>query len=385
MIDRSEDLIKILKNLIIQEPFYGLLALKVSKEWTANKKEAGININKLSYILRIHEDFWDSADAAEKAVIVKHELLHLAFQHWEHYTRFPDKELFNIAADLVVNQYLENVPKRWITVDKLPNSAGIQRNQGVDYYYDLLKKIQSEQPEKAQGLSALFESQHSTHEGLEDTSQLDEASKRLLDNSTKETIREVYEETKKSRGNIPAFFEEIYKKIIVEEPSVFDWRAYLRRFAGNSQKVYTKKLKRKYNKRFEEYSGLKIKQKKHVLVVIDTSGSVSAEELKEFMKEIHHIYKTGSEVTILQCDTTIKSVKPYDGKSDIKIVGRGGTSFDPPVQYYNENHKKFSCMVYLTDGECSPPQDNPRGKILWVHSSKSRINEELPGFKIKLN
>ena len=46
--------------------------------------------------------------------------------------------------------------------------------------------------------------------------------------------------------------------------------------------------------------------------------------------------------------------------------------------------RNYSCMVYLTDGECYC-NVKPRGKMLWVISSRSEMNENLPGPKIKLN
>jgi predicted metal-dependent peptidase len=60
------------------------------------------------------------------------------------------------------------------------------------------------------------------------------------------------------------------------------------------------------------------------------------------------------------------------------------TDFQPVIDYYNENQNKYSCLIYLTDGEASSPE-NARGSILWVHSSISQINQDLPGFKIQLN
>jgi predicted metal-dependent peptidase len=60
------------------------------------------------------------------------------------------------------------------------------------------------------------------------------------------------------------------------------------------------------------------------------------------------------------------------------------TSFDPPIQYFNEHKNKFSCMIYLTDGEAPAPVDPIQGKILWVLSSKSGPNNQLMP-QIKLN
>ena len=102
------------------------------------------------------------------------------------------------------------------------------------------------------------------------------------------------------------------------------------------------------------------------------------------MNEIHHIYKNGAEVTVVQCDTKINSIDKFKPNLDIEIKGRGGTEFDPVIEYYNKNRNKHTCLVYFTDGECYC-NVKPQGKILWVMSSRSTMNDELPGPKIQLN
>jgi predicted metal-dependent peptidase len=101
------------------------------------------------------------------------------------------------------------------------------------------------------------------------------------------------------------------------------------------------------------------------------------------MNEIHHIYKCGVDVTIIQCDTKINSIKPYKGKFEMDVVGRGGTEFDPVLNYFNENLKTFTSLVYFTDGECYTSV-KPKGNVLWVLSEESQLNESLPGKVIKL-
>jgi predicted metal-dependent peptidase len=119
------------------------------------------------------------------------------------------------------------------------------------------------------------------------------------------------------------------------------------------------------------------------LLAIDTSGSVCDDELKEFMNEIHHIYKSGVDITIVQCDTSINSIEPYKGNNEITVKGRGGTSFEPVLDYYAANGKKFTSLVYFTDGECYTSQ-RPKGNVLWVISERSQLNTALPGKVIKL-
>ena len=91
--------------------------------------------------------------------------------------------------------------------------------------------------------------------------------------------------------------------------------------------------------------------------------------LKECLNEMYHLKKTGSDVTVIQCDTAISNVSKFDPKKDFTIHGRGGTEFQPVIDYYNEHSKKFSCLMYFTDGECPAPE-NVRNHVLWVLSSQ---------------
>ena len=79
----------------------------------------------------------------------------------------------------------------------------------------------------------------------------------------------------------------------------------------------------------------------------------------------------------------IKSILPYKGGTDLKVSGRGGTEFDPVLEYFNANLKKYTSLVYFTDGECSYSV-RPKANTLWVLSERSYMNEELPGKVIKL-
>ena len=86
----------------------------------------------------------------------------------------------------------------------------------------------------------------------------------------------------------------------------------------------------------------------------------------------------------MQCDTAISDIRPYKKSNKIELHGRGGTSFEPVVEYYDANQKNYTCLIYFTDGEAPAPA-KPKGHILWVLSSRSEINNKLPGQIIKLN
>ena len=397
MLNNHESLARTSKELMLKEPFYGLLLLSLNKKWDKRVPTAGVSKNGVNFQLTINEDFWNSLSDNHKRGLLKHELLHIGFFHIQCQDEFPNKRVANIAMDIEINQYIdaEDLPEGGCTLESfaeynLPPKAGCRE------YYKLLMQAKEQEEQSGSGgkISEMSDmgdgEQHSSgdmvpdHGTWKDFEDLSEAEKKLLESQTAHILKEIADSVEKSRGTIPGEFKGILERLRHVEPPKFDWRSYVRRFAGGAKEVFTKKLRRKDNKRFEENPGLKIKNKRHLLVAIDTSGSVSDKEVKEFLNEIHHIHKTGSEVTILQCDTTIRSIEKYKPNEDITLHGRGGTDFDPVLEYYNENQRKYTCLFYLTDGECSTDV-KPRGKMLWVISTRGEINKGLPGPQIKLN
>lgn len=397
---RQEQLAKTAKDLILAEPFYGMFLIMLNKVWRKTVPTAGVSLNGINYQLAINEEFWDSLPMIQHRGLLKHELLHIGFMHITDFNHLSDKKLANVAMDLEINQYIDKswLPPGGMHLDTFPE-LNLEPKKGTKYYYDKLQQGKKDRncPNLNDLLKGMGQGQiviklgngqddinapdHSTWEEFED---LDEATKTLIKAQTEHILKEVADQITKSRGTVPGEFAEILDRINHVEPPKFDWKGYLRRFAGGSTKIYTKKTRRKYNKRYTDSPGLKIKPRRHILVAIDTSGSVSTNELNEFMHEIGHIHKTGTEVTILQADSAISHIAPYKKNQEMKIYGRGGTSFQPAVDHYRENNHKYTAMVYFTDGE-APAPENVRGKLLWVLSSRSHDNPELPGFVIKLN
>ncbi len=382
--NKIETLAKASKDLILKEPFYGLLLMSLNKRW-CNKSvpTAGVCLKGINYELIINEEFWENLPAIQKIGILKHELLHIGFFHLTDYASYKDKDLLNIAMDLEINQYIDRtwLPEKGCFLDSF-SELNLEPKKGTRYYYNKLKEEKdSQQSAVMDAIQAAIDSGESSctlpngetieipNHDWDDIENLDDATKKLIESQTKHIVTQVADQVTKSRGTIPGEFEELIKRLLHVEPPKFDWKGYIRRFAGRSVKTYTKKSRRKYNKRMPDNPGLKIKRQKHILFAIDTSASVSSSELKECLNEMHHLKKTGSDVTVIQCDTAISNISKFDPKKDFTIHGRGGTEFQPVVDYYNENSKKFSCLMYFTDGECPAPE-NVRNHVLWVISSQ---------------
>ena len=389
--DKQQSLSKISKELMLREPYYGFFLIMLNKMWRKDLPTAGVSKNGINYQLAINEEFWTSLSEKHQMGLLKHELLHIAFGHLVSFGSFRNKKLANVAMDMEINQYIDPdyLPTGGIDINNYED-LDLDIKAGCRYYYDKLQQLKDEKDKNGtcgnEEMDKLLDNidngdvpDHSTWEEFDD---LSEAEKKLIEKQIQKVLSDAKEQTIKKRGNVPGEIEGV---IIIEEivKPKFDWRGYIRRFTGISTKVFTKKIRRKENRRFCENPGLKIKMRQHMLLAIDTSGSVSDTELQEFMGEIHHIYKTGVDITIIQCDTSINSIEEYKGKNELNVKGRGGTEFDPVLDYYNANQKKYTSLVYFTDGECYTSV-LPKGNVLWVLSERSHMNESLPGKVIKL-
>jgi predicted metal-dependent peptidase len=398
--NKVESLAKACKDLMLKEPFYGLFLIALNKKWNDKIPTAGVGLRKINMELIINPEFWNSLTANQQMGLLKHELLHIAFFHLTDFEgmRKEDPMLANIAMDIEINQYIDAaiLPPNPQLPSAYPD-LNLEEKMGTHYYYDKLKEEKDKQQQDVMAMLQAMANGDNTcklpgsgktvtvpkHE-WEEIEKLDEATAKVVKTQIGHIVNQVAEQVEKSRGTVPGEIAEILKRLNTIEPAKFDWKGYIKRFNGKSVKVYTKKSRRKLNKRLPEFHGLKIKQQKHILVGIDTSASVNNNELKEFLNEMYHMAKTGSEITIAQCDTAIKKVHKFNHRDDLEIHGRGGTDFQPVIDYYNEHQRRFSCLMYLTDGE-APVPENAKGNILWVLSSISDMNEDLPGSVIKLN
>lgn len=441
--DNQELLSKATKELMLKEPFYGIFLIMMNKVWRNDLDTAGVSKHNINVQLAINPTFWENLSQEYRVGILKHEILHVAFQHLLLRDSYKNHRLFNIAADLEINQFidraylpggnypskedyqkdtkifLESIKDRQEKGELTPEQArqellkipmrsifledfkdlNLKPKGGTDYYYKELEKTMDQNGQSSnEHLNDLLGNGHGNdgnghpgeapweHSTWKEFDGLSEAEKKLIQKQVEYQLKETANQVK-GRGTIPGEFSQLIDALFAEEPPKFNWKAYLRNFVGGSTQTDAKKTRRKKSKRFPANPGLKIVERRHVLVGVDTSGSVSNEELAEFFHEMHHMFKTGTEITVVQCDTAISSIQKYRGTEDgkIKIHGRGGTYFDPVVDYYNENIRKFSCLIYFTDGEAPAPQEPPHGRTLWVLSTSSQECDHLPGTTIKLN
>ena len=195
----------------------------------------------------------------------------------------------------------------------------------------------------------------------------------LIDDTLRKTAESV-----KGCGSIPGELEGIIADLNKPLAPVFNWKQAFRRFLGNAYSENKKHSLRKESRRFAGAAGSKHTKRSRVLVGIDTSGSVSDKELHEFVSELTYMHKAGTIIHVLECDAKIQ--REYDFKPGcIKgVAGRGGTRFEPVIEYYAQHYKMYETLVYLTDGGANIDLKVPGNNMLWVISSNG-LHQDYPG------
>ena len=118
-----------------------------------------------------------------------------------------------------------------------------------------------------------------------------------------------------------------------------------------------------------------------LLVAVDVSGSISETSLAEFFGVISKFFKYGiTTLDIIQFDTELKNDiitmdKSFRATQQIKILGRGGTSYQPVINYIHE-HKQYDGLIVFTDGDGAAPRIDfaTKTKLLWVCQNKNAYN-----------
>lgn len=175
-------------------------------------------------------------------------------------------------------------------------------------------------------------------------------------------------------GSLAGNFAELLK---ASTRARIDWRNVLSGFRASILSTKRKLTRMRPNRRtgFDNMGSIR-RFDTRLLVAVDVSGSISSQDLSYFFGVINSAFRYGfTEVDVVQFDVGVRVVhKLKKVMRDVAILGRGGTSFQEPIDYAHENG--YDGLVILTDGYAPEPviPDNLRCKIAWVCSDQASYN-----------
>ena len=376
---------QLLLYLLSNYPYY--YALLQQCRVTFDEKMDGIAQVKVStrMEIQINPERFKDYSIAEQAGLLIHELQHV---YKDHIKQMQMKQveaisdrlgietnpiMANIAMDIEINPNISEL----VDSNKLGPKATVGQGRGVypeDFkeqrgdswfnYYARLKSKAKTKPNSGKGKSG--EGQPSPHQDHE-----------YFNQSTKDEklFEEIAAQAAKrakalAAGNTP---HEIEKFLLdYEGNQQLPWYLVLRQFMQSLVDVKSKNTWKKVNRRFRgKLPGAKKLPKLDLLIGIDSSGSVSDEDLRKFYIEIDAIQATGMcTIDIAVFDTTIHQREEYHKGFEASRICSGGTSFVPVHELAIE--ERYRGVVYLTDGYAEfPNKDEVTYKCLWVINNNS--------------
>ena len=328
-------------------------------------------------------EFIKKLDDKELAFVVLHETLHKAYRHMTTWKRLHDEDhrLANLACDYVINLQLVDMDKDELLLampkrpDGKPLGAIDERFRGMNakQIFDILKE---EQEEGGGGGGEGFD-----EHDWEGASSLSEEDKKQLEKEVDQAIRQGIIAEQKVVGKGGGRMGRDLADLV--EPKV-DWREVLREFVKATCNAKDTSSWRRVNRRYlssDIYMPSLIGERVgHLVIGIDTSGSVGNAELAEFLSEVQSIAKDvhpdkvdliywdgevagHEEYSVSQVDSIIDSTKPKGG---------GGTDPTCVMEYMKEKAIKPEAIIMLTDGYIGNWGDEWNAPILWTIVGNNR-------------
>lgn len=354
-------LLKARSQLLMQEPFFGTLAMRLKLVAKPEVKTAATDGACLYY----DPEWIEKQDVLKLRGLIAHEVMHCALNHNTR-RQERDPELWNISCDYAINPIVLDaglmLPDKGLVDDKL-------RNMPAEEIYDKLKDDSQKKPKPCTWGMVM------------------DAGKQQVESKSQAQIEVEWQlataeaaEIARQRGKLPGALERFISDIIA--PKV-DWREVLWPFFTdlNTDDYSWMKPNRAYISEDEYLPSLRSEGCGKIAIVQDTSGSTAA-HAQQFFSEVDGVLQqvAPSEVVFISCDCEVQDVTVFTQGERLEPKecvrkGNGGTAFTPAFKELFTEHPDVEAVVFLTDLESSSDdfeeaQRYVTAPVLWVSTNR---------------
>jgi predicted metal-dependent peptidase len=315
----------------------------------------------------------------ELAFVVLHEAMHKAYRHLTTWRKLYDEnaKLANAACDYVINLQLVDLDregKHLAMPMKNGKKLGLYderfRGMHTKQVFDILKQEQEDGGDGGEGGEGFDE-----HD-WDGASDLNEDERKELEREIDQAIRQGKMTHEKLNGGGAGGMNRELGDLM--EPKV-NWREVLRDYVKSICSGKDASSWRRPNRRFlssDIYMPTLISERVgHLVIAIDTSGSIGGKELNDFLSEVKGIAEEvmPERVDLLYWDSEVAGHETYDTTNVADIVtstkprGGGGTSPSCITRYLADNAIVPECCIILTDGYVGSDWGGKwESPVLWV-------------------
>lgn len=355
MATRSNELTEAISATLVQQPFFAVLLMDLLEIRESKSVGGSDRANPTAYTngteIVVNPDFFKKLTVQERIFVLAHEITHVILQHPSRMKLYhelgygPDlkpfsSKRFNIAADYVINAYLNELKVGAQPVGTLLN-AQITSLDLVDEVY-----LKIPEDEEDEGWDTHVEADPNAN--LPDKAQIQRAVAAASGAA-------------KMQGKLPGGLQRLVDGIL--DPQV-TWTEYLRSAivttVGTTEQTWARPNRRRLAAPPHIYwPGKCGTQSGQLALEIDTSGSISDRELKVFLSEVHGILNDvqPEKIHVMYVDAELfnDEVIEIDDVNDVldlakKAGGGGGTDMTVVFREIEKRSLPVEYAIILTDG-----------------------------------
>lgn len=389
---KIDKLVRAKAKMIRDQPFFGVIAMTLPMVEAPWCKTMATDYKNIYY----GKEFVDNHSEDELAGVIAHEVLHVAFLHGLRRGN-RDPKFWNYACDAAINPVLKEsgftLPNPHIDEDKFHNKSAGEIYEMMCGSAKVMKinfKIPSpdgggkgqgdpnnpqpgdgegDQDSKGDGEQELPGGMLEVTDGNGNPISAEEAAD--MEAEIKIKVENAVTAAK-SVGKLPGSLQGLITAL--GKPKI-NWQDYLQMWIkGRIPDDYTwQRPNRRYMAAHRIYlPTMELRGCGTGILSVDTSGSVSDQELKEYVREIAGVIDMckPDKVYIVQHDSVVQRVDEFEAHDDfsgLKISGRGGTCIQPVFKFAEKLDEQIDWMVCFTDmGICDFPNVAPEFPVLWA-------------------
>jgi len=368
-------------RLLQKEPFYGTIAINLQLKGVEKDhkviRTAAVDGRNFYY----NPCFIDALDDEELVFLVAHEVMHCVLRHLTRRGK-RDPKIWNYAGDYIINYILVRD-----NVGRFPSVGGLyEESYGnrttEDLYEELYQQAQQNGGGSGDGEgggsagsgpgaggnfddhievdvsgdgSGDGEDGDADGDGSGGSMTISESEASDIENEITSTIMQAADVGKKA-GKVPAEVERLIEQLV--EPKM-NWRDIVRETAKSQvTSDYTwKRLNRRYMSQRIMLPSLTVDDHFDFVIGIDASGSMSNEQLRDFLSEIYSIADAfmSFKIGIFTFDTKVYNYEEFTQDTIDELLsynpkGGGGTDFMCCWRFFEEEDIQPETFIMLTDG-----------------------------------
>ena len=360
--------------------------------------------------------------------LLYHEVIHLVLMH-PILCKGRVRDLWNIAADIKANQYVQedkySVPVDWVqanlwgqyelevimpdgTKSVIATVDGCNKKSAITIYDELFEQLKDniqmmnsgmygsskgKEPGEGEGEGSEGDGDGQpgdgeqsgkgapNHDGWDD--KVEGKSSKEVTEELRERIRDAYESAQR-QGTLPAGLGRSIGELLETKTN---WKLMLQSMVISAMPYeYSYRLPDKRSYATGIYLPHVEKESSDVIIAIDTSGSIGKDDLTSFLSEIVAMSRQchNLNMEVIVCDAVVHEVYPVRNGhiSDIMSIemkGGGGTSHVPVYEYCNKHRGNAKLLINFTDGFTSfPDAKDVNIETLWVLTENSAPLDSFP-------